>query len=421
MGFLKELFTGESKSITVGITNEESGVVLTQAFNGYGKQKRAVAEKISALNSGVNLIADAIASLNIYKYKINSDGSKTKVNCRENYLLNNNMNDFTNAYTGKNIFIKDAIYSGNGYILIERDEMFRITKLTPLKYEQVQLIEVRGGEDYHYNITLHNKTMRKEYYEIINLCNNSKNGINGVGVLSYGSEVLGIATSQNQFQGATLENGAYSKGILYVDKNTTAEQRDTIATKIKSFFSKGNNGRLMVLPDSSKYEGVSLSPSDLDLLKSQKFTINEIARLLKIRPELLGVSAGSGNYKNLEESNLQFLTYTLQPYLANIEATLNHFMLTEAEKESGEYCYCFDLQKLLRTDLTTQSNVLDKFISSGVMTIKEARDMLDLPYIEGTDVLVLSKFNSMIKEGQFVNLQSMKSEDNIGNTEIKDK
>lgn len=47
------------------------------------------------------------------------------------------------------------------------------------------------------------------------------------------------------------------------------------------------------------------------------------------------------------------------------------------------------------------------------MTIKEARDALDLPYIEGTDILMLSKFNSTIKEGKIINIQSMKSEGNI--------
>jgi HK97 family phage portal protein len=411
MGFLGKLFSGETNEVNVELEN--SGVVTTQAFNGYGKQNRAVAEKISALTAGVGLIADSIASLPVYKYKINSDGSKTKVKVVENYLLNSNMNDYTNAYNGKNLFIKDAIFSGNGYILIERDEMFKVKKLIPLENNQVQLLTNDMGKTYYYQITLNGKTYRKEYYEIINLCNNSRNGIIGQGILSYGCEVLGIANSQNKFQGSTLENGAYAKGILYVDGNTNAEQRNDIGNKIKSFFSKGNSGRLLVLPNSSKYEGISLSPSDLDLLKSQEFTIQEIARLLKIRPELLGASIGSGNYKNLEESNLQFLTYTLQPYLANIEATLNHYLLTEAEKISGEYCYCFDLQKLLRTDIQTQADVLDKFISGGVMTIKEARDALDLPYIEGTDILMLSKFNSTIKEGKIINIQSMKSEGNI--------
>ncbi|MDZ4993305.1 phage portal protein [Clostridium perfringens] len=405
---IRNVFSGNTRENDgVVINREGNDGILTSLFNGFGKQNRLKVERLSALNAGMGLIADSIASLQVYKYKINKDGSKTKVKSRVNYLLNNNCNEFTTSYNMKNMIIKDSIFYGNGYIKIVRDDNFEIKELVPLQQESVMLLTNDCGKSYYYQATINGKTERLEYYEVINLCSNSVDGILGKGILVTGAEVLGLANSQQLYSGATFENGVFAKGILYVDSNSTQEQRDAIGQKLKSFFTKGNSGRLLVLPNNSEYKPVSLSPTDLDLLKEKEFTIQEIARLLKIRPELLGVNISSGNYKNLEEGNRQFLQYTLMPYLKNLEAVLNHYLLTESEKESGQYCFCFDLSSLLESDVKTQSEVLSKYVSSGILTVKEVRNKLNMPFVDGTDSLIFTSFNSILKNGEFINMQSL--------------
>ena len=75
----------------------------------------------------------------------------------------------------------------------------------------------------------------------------------------------------------------------------------------------------------------------------------------------------------------------------------------------------FLIYKTIENRYTNTSRRIDKFISGGVMIagVYACEDALDLPYIEGTDILMLSKFNSTIKEGKIINIQSMKSEGNI--------
>lgn len=405
---IKSMFNGNAKDEDgVAINRENNGSIFTNLFNGFGRQNRQKSEKLSALNCGMGLIADSIASLPVYKYKINKDGSKTKVKSKVNYLLNSNCNQFTTSYNMKNMIIKDSIFYGNGYIKIVRDDNFEIKELIPLKQEDVMLMTNDCGKSYYYQVTLNGKTERLEYYEVINLCSNSIDGVLGRGILVTGAETLGLASSQQLYSGATFENGVFAKGIIYVDSGFSTEQRNEMMDKFKRFFSKGNNGRLLVLPNNSEYKPISLSPTDLDLLKEKEFTIQEIARLLKIRPELLGVNISSGNYKNLEEGNRQFLQFTLLPYLKNLEAVLNHYLLTETEKESSEYCFCFDLSQLMESDIKTQSEVLSKYVSSGIMSVKEVRNKLNLPFIEGTDSLTYTSFNSILKDGEFINMQSL--------------
>ena len=405
---IKSMFNGNAKDEDgVVINRENNGSIFTNLFNGFGRQNRQKSEKLSALNCGMGLIADSIASLPVYKYKINKDGSKTKVKSKINYLLNSNCNQFTTSYNMKNMIIKDSIFYGNGYIKIVRDDNFEIKELIPLKQEDVMLMTNDCGKSYYYQVTLNGQVERLEYYEVINLCSNSVDGVLGRGILVTGAETLGLASSQQLYSGATFENGVFAKGIIYVDSGFSTEQRNEMMDKFKRFFSKGNNGRLLVLPNNSEYKPISLSPTDLDLLKEKEFTIQEIARLLKIRPELLGVNISSGNYKNLEEGNRQFLQFTLLPYLKNLESVLNHYLLTETEKESGEYCFCFDLSSLMESDIKTQSEVLSKYVSSGIMSVKEVRNKLNLPFIEGTDSLTYTSFNSILKDGEFINMQSL--------------
>ncbi|HBI7133083.1 TPA: phage portal protein [Clostridium perfringens] len=405
---IKSIFNGNAKDEDgVVINRENDGSIFTNLFNGFGRQNRDKSEKLSALNCGMGLIADSIASLPVYKYQINKDGSKTKVKSKINYLLNSNCNQFTTSYNMKNMIIKNSIFYGNGYIKIVRDDNFEIKELIPLQQESVMLMTNDCGKSYYYQVTINGQVERLEYYEVINLCSNSVDGVLGRGILVTGAETLGLASSQQLYSGAVFENGVFAKGILYVDSNFSAEQRNQMKDKFKGFFSKGNSGRLLVLPNNTEYKPISLSPTDLDLLKEKEFTIQEIARLLKIRPELLGVNISSGNYKNLEEGNRQFLQFTLLPYLKNLEAVLNHYLLTETEKESGEYCFCFDLSQLMESDIKTQSEVLSKYVSSGIMSVKEVRNKLNLPFIEGTDSLTYTSFNSILKDGEFINMQSL--------------
>ena len=404
MGML-DLFNGsKSVDIDMGVANSIS---TSPAFTGYGTASESNAMKVSALNCGVSLISDAIAGLPVFKYKINSDGSKTKVEEKVNYLLNNNANDYTTAFNAKQIMLKNSILNGNGFLWIKRGSGFEIESLIPLTASECKLETKDNGETWKYAITKYGKNVSAEYHEVINLASKSEDGINGQGILKYGASVLGLEASQNLHLGSLFENGISTKSVLYVSKDTTKEQRDSLGIRLKNFFTKGNSGKVMVLPEDAKLESVNISPVDLQTLQSKEFNIVEIANLLKISPYLIGGKISSGLYGSLEESNIAFLQNTLTPYIIQLEQVFAHYLLTEEEKASGEYCFRFDTSKLLRTNSANQMAMLDTSISNGIMSVKEVRDILDLPAIEGTDMLLFSKFGSSLANGQLTNLQSM--------------
>lgn len=133
------IFDKFTKNETVPMNSENinTGNVLNIEFNGFSKSNRDIALKLSALYSGTNLISETIASLPIYKYKIEKDGSKVRVNEKINYLLNRSCNGFITSFDLKDTIIKSAILEGNGFALIVRNDNFEIEKLIPLKKQKL--------------------------------------------------------------------------------------------------------------------------------------------------------------------------------------------------------------------------------------------------------------------------------------------
>ena len=393
----------KSENIQINDTSKDTSKVLDIQFNGFSKTNRDIAMKLPALCSGVSLISETIASLPIYKYKISEDGSKVRCKEKINYLLNRSCNGYVTSFDMKDELIKSAILEGNGFILIVRDSKFEIEKLIPLKKSECELRQINNSDEYMYRVTKDGYKGEYQYYEVLNLCVNSEDGINGKGILELGRETIGLGNSQQRYIGAILENGSYTKSILNVPSNTTPEQIESLYQKMMRFFSKGNSGKVMVLPEDVKYSGISLSPSDLELLKHQEFTIIEIARLLKLSSHMISGAEKSGNYGNLEQSNLQFLQYTLLPHLRKIEELCNMQLLSEEEKESGNYFFEFNIDNLLRCNKKDEIEYYTKALDAGIYSINEVRTKLNENKVEGLDMHMLSKFNSIVRDGEVVN------------------
>ncbi|MCR1848263.1 phage portal protein [Paeniclostridium sordellii] len=398
MGLLRDLISGKRDKVEADMSSD----ISKSGFYGYSATKEDIALKISALNNGLSLISETLASLPIYKYHRLEDGSKVRVSDnRLHYLLNVACNQSTSSFNMKDTFIKQAILEGNGYLYIQRKGN-NISSLHLVEDVQPKKYMTDDGLSCTYEFKLGDREMTCNNYEMINLARYSKNGIEGKGILEHGSDVLGIANSLNQYQGATLENGAFIKGMMKVPSEMNADDKRNLTSKMKEFFSGKSNGTVMVLNKDIDFIPISLSPSDIEALKSSEFSVDEIARLLKVPPDML-----KGTSNRSEQSDLYFLKYCLLAYIRQVEEVFNHYLLLESEK-NGEYFFEFNIDNLLRTDKATEMKYYRDGVEGGIFTINEARNKLNKKSIKGADILLLSKFNMIIDEnGEKWNTQSV--------------
>lgn len=351
---------------------------------------KSVAIKIVALNCGINLITDSIANLPIFLYKRDKDGIKETIDDYRNDLLNLENEKHSTAFNMKKCLVTDYILHGNGYLDIWKEN----GKIKSLIHIPVNEISIQTNNSYNRRSIIysyHYWGMRREFHEVLNLVRNPDiDAVEGVGILKEGSEMLRTAKNLDVYSKNVFENGFFAKGIVESDKVLTKPTRESLSNRIKNFFSGSKNaGKIMILDDGMKYKSLGLTPVDIDFLKQKDFTINDIARLLKLPPAMIGGSGNTMTYSNVQDTQLQYLQLAIEPYLTVIENTFNKYLLTEDEKKKG-YFFEFDTKSILRTTPQKQIEMLGSAVNYKILTTNDARRELNYPALPNGDEIKYS-------------------------------
>lgn len=377
---------------------------------------REVASKITALNEGINQISDSVASLPVYLYKRDSDGSRQRVEDNRNKLLNLENSKHSTAFNMKKNLIVDFLYHGNGYLDIHRNVKNEIISLMHIPYKEIQLIDVNSINKRYAEYQYSYWGMTNEFHEVLNLVRNPhKDQLNGVGILEEGATTLDGALGLDEYSKNVISTGFNARGIIESEKIMSKPSRQSLTNMLKKFFSGGRNaGKILILDDGMKFKGLSLSPADMNLLQQKNFTVEEIARLLKMPSYMLGVSGSSMVYSNVEQTQLMFLQMTIDPILRLVEGTFNKYLLTEEEKENG-YFFEFNTQNMLRTTPEKEISMYTNAVKGSLLTVNEARRKLNWDYIEGMDRPIVMSGTCIINEnGEVIGTNSQNGTINKG-------
>lgn len=357
-----------------------------------------VAVKIVALNCGINLITDSIANLPIFLYKNDENGIKETVDDYRNSLLNLENEKHSTSFNMKKSLVSDYILHGNGYLDIWK-ENGNIKSLINIPKSEMS-VQSNGHDNRRKKIySYHYWGMRKDFHEVLNLVRNpDEDPIAGTGILKEGSEMLSTAKDLDVYSKNIFSNGFFGKGIVESEKILTKPTRESLSNRIRNFFSGAKNaGKVMILDDGMKYKTLSLSPVDLDFLKQKDFTVNDIARLLKLPPAMIGGTGNTMTYSNVQDTQLQYLQLAIEPYLTIMENTFNKYLLTEKEKSEG-YFFEFDTKSILRTTPQKQIEMLGSAVNYKILSTNDARKELNYPAVPGGDEIRYSNEKNILKK-----------------------
>lgn len=407
----KFLRTGGKKAFEM---DKETKATLDDVGEGVAEFKlndtyvdRSVAMKITALNEGVNLISDTVASLPCYLYSRNEDGSRERKKDYRNALLNIENGINSTAYNMKKSLLMDFLVEGNGYLDIHRDGKGIIKSLINIPHGEIETLDVnlmnRREHRYRYSYW----GMIAESHEVLNLVRNpGKTEIKGVGVLKEGSMTLEGAVGLDEYSKNVNSNGFNARGVIETEKILTKPSRKSLKDLLKNFFHGGKNaGKVLILDDGMKFKSLNLSPADMNLLQQKNFTVQDIARLLKLPGYLLGASESSMVYSNVEQTQLQYLQMTIDPILRLMEDTFNKYLLTQAEKEAGLF-FEFNTQNMLRTTPEKEIKMYSEAVKGSLLTVNEARRKLNWSNLEGMDrPLIMSGMCIIDENGEIIGIK----------------
>lgn len=354
---------------------------LLEAIRGGGVGVSAdSAMRVSAVYSCVKVLSESISTMPVNLYSIQADGSKEHKPSKLDRIVSIAPNEAqTSAELWSYVVTSLALY-GNAYLYMTKTSK-GVIELLPVPANTVS-VDVDGNR-VSYSVTIgegvNAKTMRLTSRELLHFKGLTLDGYRGISPISYNSALIGGEKASIDFSNRIITEGATPRGVLEIDGQLSDDAFDNLRESWNGAHGGTNNGtRVALLESGVTYKPISLSPNDIQLMESRKYSRSEIAGIFRVPPHMIG-EMSQATFSNIADQSKSFYRYTLAPWLHAIEQRLNHTLAGPGE------CFRFDIDGLVRPDLATESESYSKLISMGVLNPNEVRERMGLGPREGGD------------------------------------
>lgn len=314
----------------------------------------------------VDLMCSIVASLQIKMYEQVGNNIKEITTDERLDFLNNQTGDLLNSYDMKYAMTRDYLIHGDGHAFVNKER----NKVQGLYYVENGHISVMENHNPIFkDIKLNVDGEEYEEYEFINFARNTKNGVEGVGIVEENNLILTLAYNQLKFECKLIGNGGFKRGVLTSDMKLTQEVMDSLKEDWKSL-----DEELMVLNKGLNLKDLQQTSVELQLNESKKINNEEIAKIFLPLSILLG-TATDDTYNN-------FINTKIVPLLAKFQANINRAMILAKENKGKKTWFAFDIRKIYRGDKEKQYKAYEIALKNGFMTIDEVRYEEDLPDLD---------------------------------------
>ncbi|HEJ9578244.1 TPA: phage portal protein [Proteus mirabilis] len=364
----------------------QSGAISAQGSLGDSSVNDERILQISTVWRCVSLISTLTACLPLDVFETDKQGNRTKVDLSNPLarLLRYSPNQYMTAQEFREAMTMQLCFYGNAFALIERNKVGDVISLLPLLSANM---DVRmEGKNIIYKYQRDHEFAKFKQHEIFHLKGFGFNGLVGLSPIAYACKTASTAVAMEDQQREFYANGAKSPKILTTgDKVLNKEQRSQLEENFKEIAGGPVKKRLWILEGGFQAQDIGVSPQDAETMSSRKFQVSELARFFGVPPHLVGDVEKSTSWgTGIEQQNLGFLQYTLQPYISRWENCIARWLLKPPEV--GKYHAEHNLDGLLRGDSTSRAAFMKAMGESGLRTINEMRRLDNYPPLEGGDV-----------------------------------
>ena len=367
-------------------TKQETSRVTAWSYTGARPMlaSRSKPMLLSTVYRCVDLISDSVAVLPLKTYLLDEGGFKKEYKTHPAYMiLDLEPNEDMTRFVFFKTLMASVLLTGNGYAYIERDRNLNLLHLIYIPTSQVTIVY----------ITDKNGIMRKRYQvvgfkelvepkDMIHVLNFSYDGIIGVSTLTHARQTLGIATKSEEHASGFFESGGAVSGILTVEgKRLDKTQKDQIYETWDERMSQHPNG-IAVLEGNMKYQPITVSPKDSQLLESRQFNVVDICRFFSVSP-VKAFDLSKSSYSTVEATQLQYLTDTALAVITKIEQEINRKVFLRSER--GRIIAEFDTSAILRTDKAAQAAYWKDMFYVGAASPNEIRRENNLSRVDNGD------------------------------------
>lgn len=356
------------------------------------------AMQTTAVYACVRILAEAVASLPLHVYEYQDDGGKKLVHEHPlYYLLHDEPNPEMTSFVFRETLMSHLLIWGNAYAQIIRDGAGRVLGLYPLLPDKMEVQrDDRGNIYYVYSRNSDENPMFKEYgniklkaEDVLHIPGLGFDGLIGYSPIAMAKNAVGMTLACEEYGASFFANGANPGGVL--EHPGVLKDPSKVRESWNSVYRGVNNAhKIAVLEEGMKYQQIGIPPEEAQFLETRKFQINEIARLYRIPPHMVG-DLDKSSFSNIEQQSLEFVKYTLDPWVIRWEQSLQRSLLLPGEK--GKYFIKLNVDGLLRGDYQSRMNGYAVGRQNGWFSandIREMENMNPIPDEEGGNLYLVN-------------------------------
>ena len=355
------------------------------------------AMQMTAVYSCVRILAEAIAGLPVHLYKYKPDGGKEKAIDHPLYLLlHDEPNPEMSSFVFRETLMTHLLLWGNAYAQVIRNGRNEVVALYPLMPNKMTVDRDEHGQLYYeYQRsndeapTMKGSTVILKPTDVLHIPGLGFDGLVGYSPIAMAKNAIGMAIACEEYGAKFFANGAAPGGVLEHPGTIKDPQRVRESWQ-STFGGSGNSNKIAVLEEGMKYTPIGISPEQAQFLETRKFQINEIARIFRVPPHMVG-DLEKSSFSNIEQQSLEFVKYTLDPWVIRWEQSIQRTLLTPEEKKS--YYVKFNVEGLLRGDYQSRMNGYAIGRQNGWMSANDIRELENLdriPAEEGGDLYLIN-------------------------------
>nr|DAZ62499.1 MAG TPA: Portal [Caudoviricetes sp.] len=375
------------------------------------------AMQMTAVYACVRILSEAIAGLPLHLYRYKPDGGKEKAIDHPLYLiLHDEPNPEMSSFVFRETLMTHLLLWGNAYAQIIRNGKGEAVALYPLMPNKMSVERDENGRLYflYYKTSDEaggrNESVVLRPYDVLHIPGLGFDGLVGYSPIAMAKNAIGLSMATEEFGSKFFANGAAPSGVLEHPSTIKDPQRVREAWQ-SQFGGSSNSGKIAVLEEGMKYTPISIAPEQAQFLETRKFQINEIARIFRVPPHMLA-DLEKSSFSNIEQQSLEFVKYTLDPWVIRWEQSIQRTLFTPTEKR--QYFVKFNVEGLLRGDYASRMSGYATGRQNGWLSandIRELENMDRIPPEEGGDLyLINGNMLPMANAGAFANTNTEKEE-----------
>ncbi|CEF40782.1 phage portal protein [Acetobacter senegalensis] len=277
---------------------------------------------------------------------------------------------------------------GNAFAQVVRRGDGAVIALNPLRPDRMTVRRDAGTGALTYTYSYQGQQLVLAENQIFHIKGYCTDGMMGISPISAGRQQLGSAMAAEETAARMFANGMLSQTYIKSPDWVPDEMLGRAKEILKDYSGAVNAGKTPLLEGGWTVESIGMNPEDMQLLQTRGFNVETICRWYGVAPVMIGrmeksTAWGSG----LEQMNLWFLTYTLQPWLVRIEQAISRCLLSATEK--AQYFAKHNVDALLRADSQARAQLEATQVQNGIKTRNEVREKEGLPPLPGGDMLTV--------------------------------